>query len=128
MKHVIDSSAWLEYFSGGENAKHLREPLKRADRLIVPTITLYEVFKIVHRQRGEGPAIQAVALMKQGKEVDLDSGLALFASQLSLQHRLPMADSIILATARVHKAELWTLDSDFEGLEAVHYFPKRSRG
>jgi predicted nucleic acid-binding protein len=117
----------LEYFAGGENAKHLREPLRRAGDLIVPTITLFEVFKIVHRQRGEDAAIQAVALMKQGKEVDLDGGLALFAAQLSLEHRLPMADSIILATARVHKAEIWTQDSDFEGLEAVHYFPKSSR-
>lgn len=124
MRHVVDSSAWLEFFAGGENAKYLREPLKHTDNLIVPTITLFEVFKIVHRQRGEDAAIQAVALMKQGSEVDLDGGLALFAAQLSLEHRLPMADSIILATARTHDAVLWTQDSDFDGLEGVHYFPK----
>ena len=124
MRHVVDSSAWLEYFSGGKNAKYLREPLSQADKLVVPTITLFEVFKVVYRQRGEDAAIQAVALMKQGQEVALDGGLALVAAQLSLEHHLPMADSIILATARLHDAELWTQDADFEGLEGVHYFPK----
>ena len=87
---------------------------------------MFAVYKVVHRQRGEVAAVQAVALMKQGKEVDLDGGLALFAAQLSLAHRLPMADSIILAMARTHKAEIWTQDSDFEGLEGVQYFPKKS--
>lgn len=87
---------------------------------------MYEVFKVVHRQRGEDAAIQAVALMKQGVEVDLDGGLALFAAQLGLEHHLPMADSIILATARMHRAALWTQDRDFDGLEGVRYFPKQN--
>lgn len=124
MNHVVDSSAWLEYFAAGPNAVHFREPLKQVDRLIVPTITLFEVFKIVHRQRGENAAIQAVALMKQGREIPLDGSLAMQAAQLSLEFKLPMADSIILTTARTHRAEIWTQDDDFKGLEGVHYFPK----
>jgi len=126
VNHVVDSSAWLEYFAAGPNAAHFREPLKQTDRLVVPTITLFEVFKVVHRQRGEDAAIQAVALMKQGREISLDGSLATQAAQLSLDLKLPMADSVILATARVHRAELWTQDDDFEGLEGVHYFPKRN--
>ncbi len=126
MNHVVDSSAWLEYFAAGPNAAHFREPLKQADRLVVPTITLFEVFKVVHRQRGEDAAIQAVALMKQGREIPLDGSLAMQAAQLSLELKLPMADSIILATARAHRAELWTQDDDLEGLDGVHYFPKKN--
>jgi predicted nucleic acid-binding protein len=126
VNHVVDSSAWLEYFAAGTNAAHFREPLTQLDRLIVPTVTLFEVFKVVHRQRGEDAAIQAVALMKQGREIPLDGGLALQAAQLRLELKLPMADSIILAPARAHKAELWTQDDDFDGLAGVHYFPKQS--
>ncbi len=126
MKHVVDSSAWLEYFAGGPNAACFREPLKQTDNLIVPTITLFEVFRVIHRQRGENAAIQAVALMKQGQEVPLDSSLAIQAAQLSLELKLPMADSIILTTTRTHQAELWTQDNDFADIEGVHYFPKRS--
>ena len=126
MNHVVDSSAWLEYFAAGPNAAHFREPLKQVERLVVPTITLFEVFKVVHGQRGEDAAIQAVALMKQGREIPLDGSLAMQAAQLSLELGLPMADSAILATARAHKAELWTQNDDFEGLEGVRYFPKRN--
>lgn len=128
MNHVLDSSGWLEYFAAGPNAAHFREPLKQVDRLIVPTITLFEVFKVVHRQRGEDAAIQAVALMKQGREIPLDGSLAMQAAQLSLELRLPMADSIILTTARAHQSELWTQDDDFEGLAGVRYFSKQRTG
>ena len=125
MNHVVDSSAWLEYFAGGSNATHFREPLRQPEKLIVPTITLYEVFKVVQRQRGEDAAIQAVALMRQGQEVPLDASLAVQAAQVSLELGLPMADSIILTTAQVHQARLWTQDDDFEGLDGVNYFPKK---
>ena len=124
MSHVVDSSGWLEYFAAGPNAAHFREPLKQVDHLIVPTITLFEVFKVVHRQRGEDAAIQAVAMMKQGREIPLDGSLAMQAAQLSLELMLPMADSIILTTTRAHQAELWTQDDGFEGIAGVHYFPK----
>ena len=124
MNHVVDSSAWLEYFAGGANAEHFRQPLQQSASLIVPTITLFEVFKVVQRQRSEDAAIQAVALMKQGREIALDSSLAIQAAQLSLELKLPMADSIILTTARAHQARLWTQDADFEGIAGVRYFPK----
>ncbi len=124
MNNVVDSSAWLEYFAGGLNASHFREPLRQPEYLIVPAITLFEVFKVVARQRGETDAIQAVALMKQGREVALDGSLAIQAAELSLEYGLPMADSIILATARAHGAVLWTQDGDFAGLEGVRYFSK----
>jgi len=125
VNHVVDSSAWLEFFAGGPNATHFREPLSQPERLIVPTITLYEVFKVVHRQRGEDAAIQAVALMRQGHEVPLDASLAIQAAQTSLELNLPMADSIILTTARIHQACLWTQDDDFKGLEGVQCFPRK---
>ena len=126
MNHVVDSSAWLEYFADGPNATHFREPLRQPERLIVPTITLHEVFKVVQRQRGESAAIQALALMRQGHEIPLDASLAIQAAQTSLEVGLPMADSIILTTARIHRAWLWTQDDDFEGLEGVHYFAKKN--
>lgn len=125
MNHVVDSSAWLEFFVGGPNAPHSREPLSQPERLIVPTVTLYEVFKRVHRQRGEDAAIQAVALMRQGHEVPLDASLAIQAVQTSLKLNLPMPDSIIFTTARILQACLWTQDNDFEGLDGVQYFPRK---
>jgi len=125
MKYVVDSSGWLEFFADGPNAGFFEEPLAEASCLIVPVITIYEVFKIVMRQRGENAALQTVALMKQGTVIDVDENLALEAAKLSLEFKTPMADSIILATARIHQAELWTQDEDFESIPGVRYFPKR---
>jgi len=122
--NIVDSSGWLEYFAEGANAGRFAEPLAEVSRLAVPTITLYEVFKIVCRQRGEDAALQAVALMQQGEVVELSASLSLQAARISLELKLPMADSIILATARSCRAVLWTQDEDFEGLEGVRYFPK----
>jgi predicted nucleic acid-binding protein len=93
--------------------------------LLVPSVCLYEVFKIVLRQRGEPAALQAVALMRQGRVVDLTERIALLAAESSLQEKLPMADSIILATARLHDAHIWTQDADFEGLGNVTYVAKK---
>ena len=123
--NVVDSSAWLEFFADGPNARIFAEPLEQADLLLVPSVCLYEVFKTVLRQRGEPAALQAVALMRQGHVVELTERIALLAAELSLQKKLPMADSIILATARLHDAHIWTQDSDFEGLENVTYVAKK---
>jgi predicted nucleic acid-binding protein len=122
--NIVDSSGWLEYFADGPNAEHFAEPLSDVASLVVPAITLYEVFKVVCRQRGEDAALQAIALMQQGQVVDLNGPLALLAAKISLEMKLPMADSIILATARSHEAVLWTQDVDFADLEGVRYFPK----
>jgi len=122
--NVVDSSGWLEYFAGGPQARAFAKPIEDTASLIVPTLSLYEVFKRVLQQHGDDDALQAVAVMEQGAVVDLDRAIALAAAELSVRHRLPMADSVMLATARRAGATLWTLDADFEGLEGVRYFPK----
>ena len=121
--NVVDSSGWLEYFAAGKNAAFFARAIEDTSRLIVPTLSLFEVFKRVLQQRGEPGALQAVALMHQGRVVDLDATLALAAARLSAEERLPLADSVILATARAHGATLWTQDADFEGRDGVRYVP-----
>jgi predicted nucleic acid-binding protein len=119
--NVVDSSGWLEYFADGPNADFFAPAIERTSELIVPTLSLYEVFKRVFQQRGEGDALQAVAVMIQGAVVDLDADLALAAAKLSLDLKLPMADSVMLATAQCHGAVLWTQDADFDGIQGVQY-------
>ena len=122
--NVVDSCGWLEYFADGPNADFFASAIKGTEQLIVPTLSVYEVFKLVLQQRGEGDALQAVALMMQGELVDLSTELALEAARLAVEYGLPMADSVILATAREHEAVLWTQDSDFEGIEGVRYIAR----
>jgi len=122
--NVVDSSAWLEYFADGPNASVFAEPLCDTGTLVVPVITLYEVFKVVHRQRGEDAALQATALMQQGVVVELTAALALQAAKTSLELALPMADSIILETARQHDALLWTQDEHFRDVAGVRFVAK----
>jgi predicted nucleic acid-binding protein len=123
--NVVDSSGWLEYFADGPNADFFAPVVENIPELVVPSISIYEVFKRVLQQRDEGDALQAVALMQQGIVVDLDTAVALNAAKLSLEFRLPMADSIMLATARAHSATLWSQDSDFKGIAGVEYVEKR---
>lgn len=123
--NVVDSSAWLEYFAGGPNASFFSGAIEETSELIVPSLTIYEVFKRVLQQRDEGDALRAVAVMQQGAVVDLDVRLALAAARLSLDTRLPMADSVVLATARQHDAIVWTQDADFEQLSGVRYRPRK---
>jgi predicted nucleic acid-binding protein len=122
----VDSSGWLEYFADGPNAARFADPLGKVAELLVPPITLYEVFKVVCRQRGEDAALQAVAMMQQGRVIELSSSIALQATKLSLDVKIPMADSIILATSQIQDAALWTQDNDFEGLPGVRSFAKAS--
>jgi len=122
--NVVDSSGWLEYFAGGKNAGFFSRAIENTSRLLVPTLSLFEVFKRVLQQRGEPAALQAVALMHQGRVVPLDALLALAAARLSAAERLPLADSVMLATARAFGATLWTQDSDFAGREAVRFVPR----
>jgi predicted nucleic acid-binding protein len=122
--NLVDSSGWLEYLADGPNAEFFAPPIEDTGRLIVPTISVLEVFKRVLQQRSENEALRAVALMRQGKVVDLDADLALSAAKLGREHGLPLADSVILATARKLGATVWTQDSDFEELEGVRYIAK----
>lgn len=122
--NVVDSSAWLEYFAGGKGAEHFAGAIEAVDYLVVPAICLIEVFKVVLRQRGESDALQAVALMQQGSVVNLDASLALMAGKVGVERKLPLADSIVYATAQLAGGMVWTQDADFEGLPDVHYFAK----
>lgn len=123
--NLVDSSAWLEYFGGGPNAGQFARVIEDVGALLVPTIVLVEVCRRIMQQRGEDEALQAAALLHQGQVVALDSAIALSAAQLGLTHRLPLADSIILATAKQFGATIWTMDGDFKGLPQVRYFAKR---
>jgi predicted nucleic acid-binding protein len=122
--NVVDSSAWLEYLADAPGADHFAAALEDTENLIVPTICIYEVFKAVLQHRGEDAALETVALMKQGNSINLTDDLALQAAKISFEYKIPMADSIILATARAHQAILWTQDQDFKDIENVKYFPK----
>ena len=126
--NVVDSSGWLEYFGDGPNAAFFSDPLAKPDDLIVPAISVFEVFKRVLQQRDEASALQVAALMQQGREVALDPALAMAAAKLSFELKLPMADSIILATARQFNAVLWTQDADFANLPGVRYAARARPG
>ena len=123
--NVVDSSAWLEYFVAGPQAGRFAPAIEAVDDLLVPSIVVLEVTRRVLQQRGEDAALQAVALLHQGQVVPLDSALALSAAKIGLEHKLPLADSIIFATAQQFDATIWTMDADFEGLPRVRYYPKR---
>jgi len=118
-KAVVDSSGWIEVFTDGPHAEVFLEVLRDEARLVVPSITILEVFKWILREHGEAEAIQAVAVMQRGQVVDLDAAMAMAAAQLSHALRLPMADSVILATARQAQARLYSMDADFQGLPDV---------
>jgi toxin FitB len=123
--NVVDSSGWLEYFVGGRHARTFEPVLEDLESLIVPAVSVYEVFKVLLREAGEEAAIQGVAAMQRGCIIDLTVRRALEAAALSVRHSLPMADSIILAAAQEHGATVWTLDADFSGFPDVRYFAKK---
>lgn len=121
---MVDSSGWLEYFADGANARFFAPAIEATAELLVPAISLYEVFRRVLQQRGESDALQAVALMQQGEVIELSAALAVTAARVGVLARLPMADAIILATARAFDATLWSQDADFERVPGVRYVRK----
>ncbi|GER81357.1 MAG: type II toxin-antitoxin system VapC family toxin [Anaerolineales bacterium] len=123
--NVIDSSGWLEYFINGSNADFFAPAIQSVEEVLVPTISLFEVFKRVLIEKNRDDALEAVAQMKDGRVMDLDDSLALVAAELSYELKLPLADSIILATARANNATLWTQDAHFKGVEGVRYIEKK---
>ena len=122
--NLVDSSAWLEYLADGPGAGLFEMAITKTQDLLVPVICLYEVFKRVLQQRDEHTALRAIALMQQGRVVDLDADIALRAAKNSIEYKLPMADAIILATARAYEAVIWTQDSDFKDIQNVKFFAK----
>ncbi len=123
--NVVDSSAWLEYFGDGPNAAEFAAAIEAPEDLVVPTLTVFEVFKRTCQIADEASALDAIAVMLQGEVVDLNSALSLDAARISIDAGLAMADSIILATARSREAVLWTQDAHFEGLAGVEFRPNR---
>ncbi len=123
--NLVDSCGWLEYFADGPNSDFFAPRIEDIENLIVPTICILEIFKIVYKQRSEDAALQAVALMEQGKIVELTDSIAISAAKLSIDHKLPLADSVILSTARANHATTWTQDADFKGIEGVEYIQKK---
>lgn len=122
--NVVDSSGWLEYLANGKNAAFFAPAICDSERLVVPTVCLYEVFKHLSLRLGEDAALTAIGVLYSGQVVDITAGTALHAAELSIRHKLPMADSLILATAHLHHATLWTQDEHFKGLEGVEYVEK----
>jgi len=123
--NLVDSCGWLEYFADGPNADFFARPLKNIDKLIVPSICILEVYKKILNQRGEETALQTAAAMQQGDIVDLNVSIALSAAKISNDLSLPLADSVILATARSYNALVWTQDSDFKSIAGVKYVEKK---
>ncbi|MBI2190743.1 MAG: type II toxin-antitoxin system VapC family toxin [Planctomycetes bacterium] len=124
--NVVDSSGWLEYFTGGPNAGFFAQSIEDIEHLLVPALSLYEVFKRVQQQAGEGEAIQAVAAMQQGTVIDLTASLAFSAAHLSLEEGLPLASSVMLAAARSRGAIFWTQDGHFKDVAGVRYIERRA--
>ncbi len=125
--NVVDSCGWLEYFANGSNADFFAPAIEATDDLLVPSLTLFEVFKRILQQRTEGDAFRAIALMRQGRVIDLSDTLALGAARLSNEMKLALADSIILYTARHHDATLWTQDAHFESVEGICFVRKTAK-
>ncbi len=126
--NLVDSCGWLEYFADGPNAEQYAAPIEAGADLLVPSLVVYEVFKVIARQRGQTQALQAVAHVQTGRVVDLDSTLALEAARLGAEHGLPLADAVIYATACQYDATVWTQDQHFAELPRVRYVPSDSAG
>jgi toxin FitB len=118
---LVDSSGWLEYLADGANADAYAKALEKLNEVLVPTICILEVFKKVLQERGEGPALEVAALMQRGSVVELDATIAMNAAKLGSELGLPLADSVILATARAHHVPVWTQHSHFKGLSGVRF-------
>jgi predicted nucleic acid-binding protein len=126
--NVVDSSAWLEYFGDGPNAQFFAEAIEKTGELVVPSLTLFGVFKLTLQLADETTALNAVAVIMQGGVVDLSASLSIESARLSSETGLAMADAVILATARSERAVLWTQDSHFAGLPGVEYPDKQRSG
>jgi len=123
--NLVDSCGWLEYLADGPNAAFFAPAIENTEKLLVPTLCILEVFKRVLQQRGEDAALQAAALMQQGQVIDLDAGTAVTAAKIGHEIKLPLADAVIVATAGIHHAVIWTQDSDLKDIEGVKFVKKR---
>ena len=125
--NVVDSSGWLEYLADAPGADFFAPAIENTEELLVPSICMLEVSRSLFRQRGEEVSLQALALMNQARVIELDMSVIRLAARLGMEHRLPLADSVVYASGRLHGALVWTQDSDFKGLDGVKYTPKVDR-
>jgi predicted nucleic acid-binding protein len=125
MMNIVDSSGWLEYFAEGTNAGFFAPVIEEINNLLVPVICIYEVFKRIMQLQGLDTAELRIADLYKGKVIELDAPLALSAAKISTEMKLPMADGILLATARSHNASLWTQDEHFSGIEGVRFIRRK---
>jgi predicted nucleic acid-binding protein len=123
--NLVDSSGWLEYFADGKNAGFFAPAIENTKLLMVASINCYEVFKRIAQQRDENAAMQAIAVMRQGTVVDFSADLAVVAAKIALDLKLALADSVILATARLGRAIVWTQDADFAAIDGVKFVARR---
>ncbi len=122
--NLVDSSGWLEYFTDAKNAKFFALAIENTKELIVSTINIYEIYKKILVMRDENTALEAIALMYQGKVIDVTSEILIEAARLSAKNGIPMADSLIYITARKNSAIIWTQDYDFKNLDGVKFIKK----
>jgi len=122
--NLVDSSGWLSYLLDEPNADRFAPAILATEELLVPSIVVLEVYRHLRRFLGTETAIRAVAPMSEGHALDLTNEIALSAGELGRRHSLPLADSVILASARSRDATVWTQDSDFDGLDRVEYIPR----
>jgi predicted nucleic acid-binding protein len=122
--NVVDSSAWLAYFADEPTADFFAQAIEDEELLIVPAVCIYEVFKVIVREKGEDEAFIAVAAMQLGKVVDMDADLAIEAAAIGLEESLALADSITYTIAQKYSATLWTQDAHFSQKVGVQYVPK----
>lgn len=122
--NIVDSSIWLEYFTNTKRASLFADLIEKKDELLVPSVTIYEVFKKILKEKGETHAVEAIEQMQEARVIELDDWTAILASKISVGEQLGMADSIIYATALLYGACLWTQDADFKGLPKVKFFAR----
>ncbi len=118
---VVDSCGWLEWFADGPLASAYGEFLGEPADLIVPTVVLYEVYKVLSRTAGEDVALRCAGFIQRSRTEPLGPSLVLEAADVSRKHGLAMADAVVYATALRHRALLVTSDRDLEGLPGVRF-------
>ena len=122
--NLVDSSTRMEYFADGKNAKHFEPIIQDLKNLVESVINVSEVYKKISQHRDENSAIQAIAVMQQAEVLEITSQIAIEGSKISIQNKIPMADSLIIASARSVGAKIWTQDYNFKGLDNVMFFKK----
>ena len=120
--NVVDSSGWIEFFTAGPNGPRFRKVIAKQERLVVPTIALYEVCKVLARRLAPDLVATCLNVMRLGQIIDLTDARAIAAAQASRQHGLALADAAMYSIAREHGATFWTQDADYQGLPGVQYF------